>query len=221
MTTEAERQIAVIGIGESDLGYLPGRDRWDLLVQASARAIRDAGIDKNEIDGVITGGSLVQPHSREHLRLADVLGLNLRTFNETSAMGGSAGAASLRLARALVQAGYATTILVAGADNLLTSSGENRHSGRTGALANMMSIHDLEFIEPYGNLPVSNFALMTRRYMHEYGWTREQIAEVPVTLRYHASTTPGAYMTKPITVRDVLEAPMISDPFGRLDCSIV
>jgi acetyl-CoA acetyltransferase len=221
MTMEAGRDIAMVGIGESDLGYLPGRDRWDLLVQASARAIRDSGIDKNEIDAVITGGSLVQPHSREHLRLADVLGLNLRTFNETSAMGGSAGAASLRLARALITAGYATTILVAGADNLLTASGENRRAGRTEALASMMSIHDLEFIEPYGNIPVANFALMTRRYMHEYGWTREQIAEVPVTLRYHASTTPGAYMTKPITVRDVLEAPMISDPFGRLDCSIV
>lgn len=214
-------EISIVGIGESELGYLPGRDRWDLLVEASVRAIRDSGIDKSEIDGVITGGSLVTPHSREHLRLADTLGLGLRTFNETSAMGGSAGAASLRLARTLVASGYAKTILVAGADNLLTSSGTDRKAGRTGALANMMSIHDLEFIEPYGNIPVTNFALMTRRYMHQYGWQREQLAHVPVALRHHASMTPGAYMTKPITVEDVLDAPMISDPFGRLDCSIV
>ena len=214
-------KIAVVGIGESELGFLPHLTRWDLLRDASVRAIKDSGLDKSQIDGVITGGSLVEPHAREHLRVADMLGLGLRTYNETSAMGGSFGAAALRMAQGLIDAGSATIILIAGGDNLLSSSGKGSHDGRSDALSNMMSIHDLEFIEPYGNMPVSNFALMTRRYMHEYGWTREQLAHVPVTMRQHASVTPGAYMTKPITVEDVLAAPMISDPFGRLDCSIV
>lgn len=213
--------IAVTGIGETEQGYLPGRDHWDLLVDASVRAINDAGIDKDQIDGLVTCGSFVEPHAREHLRLADLLGLSRRHFNETSAMGGSSGAASLRLAAAIVGAGYASTVLVAASDNLLTASGEDRRKGRTAALARMMSIHDLEFIEPYGNIPATNFALMARRYMHEFGWTREQLAEVAVSLRYHASLTPGAVMTKPITVDDVLSAPMVADPFGRLDCSIV
>jgi acetyl-CoA acetyltransferase len=214
-------EIAIVGIGESQLGYVPDSDRWDLMTQASVRAIKDAGVGAREIDGLITGGSLVQPHGREHLRVADSLGLGLRTFNETSAMGGSSGAASLRLARSLIQSGSATMILVTGADNLLSSSGRDRRSGRTTALANMMSVHDLEFIEPYGNIPATNFALMTRRYMHQFGWTREQFAHVPVAMRYHASMTPNAYMKEPITVEDVLSAPMVSDPFGRLDCSIV
>jgi acetyl-CoA acetyltransferase len=213
--------IAITGIGETEQGYLPGRDHWDLLIDASVRAISDAGIDKDQIDGLVTCGSFIEPHAREHLRLADMLGLSRRSFNETSAMGGSSGAASLRLATAIVAAGFATTVLVAASDNLLTASSSDRHAGRTGALARMMSIHDLEFVEPYGNIPATNFALMTRRYMHEFGWTREQLAEVAVALRYHASVTPGAFMTQPITAADVLAAPMVADPFGRLDCSIV
>ena len=221
MADKPDAEIAIVGIGESRIGYVPEFDRWDLMTEAAVRAIKDAGIDSQGIDGLITGGSLVQPHGREHLRVADSLGLGLRTFNETSAMGGSSGAASLRFARSLIQSGSANTILVVGGDNLLSSSGRDRRAGRTAALANMMSVHDLEFIEPYGNIPATNFALMARRYMHEFGWTREQFAHVPVALRYHASMTPNAYMTKPISVEDVLAAPMVSDPFGRLDCAIV
>jgi 3-oxoacyl-[acyl-carrier-protein] synthase III len=149
-------EIAIVGTGESQLGYVPDSDQWDLMTQASAMAIKDAGVCAREINGLITGGSLVQPHGREHLRVADSLGLGLRTLNETSAMDGSSGAASVGLAQSLIQSGSATMILVAGADNLLSSSGRDRRSGRTTALANMMSVHDLEFIERYGNIPVTN-----------------------------------------------------------------
>jgi acetyl-CoA acetyltransferase len=215
--------IAIVGIGETDQGRLTGRDSWDLLADASVRAISDSGIDKNTIDGVITCGSLVVPHARQHLRLADMLGLPLRTFNETSALGGSSGAASLRLALAVVEAGLATTVLVASADNLLSASSGRRdeRGSRSDALQRMMSIHDLEFIEPYGNIPAANMAMIARRHMHEFGWTREQFAHVPVAAREYAAATPGAVMTKPIAPDDVLAAPMVSDPFGRLDCSIV
>jgi acetyl-CoA acetyltransferase len=214
--------VAVVGIGETEQGRMPDRDRWDLLVDASVRAIEDSGLGKEEIDGVITCGSLVEPHSREHLKLSDELGMPLRTFTDTTMMGGSSGAAMIRYAAAAIEAGMATSILVAAADNLLTaSSKEGGTDSRSAALQSIMSIHDLEFIEPYGNMPSTNFAMITRRYMHEFGWTREQFAHVAVAHREHAIRTPGAVMKKEISIEDVLSAPPICEPLGRLDCSIV
>jgi acetyl-CoA acetyltransferase len=215
--------VAVVGIGETEQGRLPGRDSWDLLADASIRAIADSGIAKDDIDGVITCGSLVVPHARQHLRLADMLGLPLRTYNETSALGGSSGAGNLRTAMAVIEAGLATTVLVASADNLLTASTgrSDLRDSRSDALQRMMSIHDLEFIEPYGNIPAANMAMIARRHMHEFKWTREQFAHVPVAARAHAAATPGAVMTTPVTIEDVLGARMVAEPFGKLDCSIV
>ena len=57
--------------------------------------------------------------------------------------------------------------------------------------------------------------------MHEYGTTEEQMAEVAVTMRRHASLNPNAHMRKPISISDVLESPMITSPLKRLDCALV
>lgn len=207
-------KIAIVGIGETEQGRLPGRTSYDLYVDAAQRAIADAGLEKEQIDGLVTEGSFITPHQRHHLIVADRLGMAPRHYNEFASMGGCA-AGYVRHAMAALSAGMCDYLLLVGADNLLTNA------ERSGALQSMMGIHDREFVEPYGNIPASNFALIARRHMHEYGWTSEQFAEVAVTLRYHASLTPGAYMQKPITAEDVLSSRMISDPFHLLDCSIV
>ncbi|HSV80471.1 MAG TPA: thiolase family protein [Ramlibacter sp.] len=207
-------QVAVVGIGETPQGRLPGKTSYDLYVDAAEQAIKDAGLKKSQIDGLITQGSFITPHQRHHLIVADRLGLGPRRYNEFSMMGGCA-AGYIRHAMNVVANGMCDYMLLVGADNLLTNA------ERTGALQSMMGIHDLEFVEPYGNLPASNMAMMVRRHMHEYGWTSEQFAEVAVTLRHHASLTPGAFHQKPITREEVLSSRMISDPFRLLDCSIV
>ena len=81
---------AIVGIGETEQGRLPGRDHWDLLVDASIRAIKDSGLTKDDIDGVITCGSFIEPHAREHLRLSDLLGIPPRAFTDATSLGGSA-----------------------------------------------------------------------------------------------------------------------------------
>lgn len=207
-------KVAIVGIGETEQGRLPGRTSYDLYVDAAKRAIADAGLKKDQIDGLITQGSFITPHQRHHLNVADRLGLGPRHYNEVASMGGCA-AGYVRHAIAAVAAGMCDYLLLVGADNLLTNA------ERSGALQSMMGIHDREFVEPYGNIPASNFALMVRRHMHEYGWKSEHFAEVAVALRYHASLTPGAFMKAPITAEDVLSSRLISDPFHLLDCSIV
>ena len=77
------------------------------------------------------------------------------------------------------------------------------------------------FEAPYGLVsPVQQLALVTRRYMHEYGATSEQFARVSVTQRQNASRNPRAFFREPITVEDVLSSRMIADPLHLLDCSL-
>ena len=77
------------------------------------------------------------------------------------------------------------------------------------------------FEAPYGPLMASQYALVARRHMHEYGTTPEQLAAVAVALRRHANLNPNAHKREPITVHDVLGSRYVSDPLHLLDCSLV
>ena len=80
---------------------------------------------------------------------------------------------------------------------------------------------DQQYEMPFG-IPVANtFAMTAHRHMKEFGTTPEQLAEVAVIQRRHASRTPGAQQTKPITVEDVLNSGMVTTPYHKLDCSLI
>src|SRR3989304_3278103 len=77
------------------------------------------------------------------------------------------------------------------------------------------------FAPPYGLVsPVQQLAVLPRRYMHEYGATSEQFAQVAVSQRRNASRNPRAFFREPITVEDGLNSRMIADPLHLLDCSL-
>jgi acetyl-CoA acetyltransferase len=106
-------------------------------------------------------------------------------------------------------------VLIAGGDSLLTGLTPEL------ALRSMTESRDQQYEMPFG-IPVANtFAMTAHRHMHEYGTTAEQLAQVAVTSRQHASRTPGAQQTKPITVDDVLSSPMVTTPYHKLDCSLI
>ena len=69
--------------------------------------------------------------------------------------------------------------------------------------------------------PVASYALAASRHMHEFGTTREQLAEVAVAARQWARANPGAWSRDELTIEDVLAAPMVCDPFGVRDCCLV
>lgn len=209
------KKVAVIGVGETRQGKLPECSTWDLYVQAASAAIADAGIDKNEIDGLITCDSFITPHSRQHLVVAQHLGIRTRHHNDTSFLGGDMLAGNLRVAEALINGGLCETLMLVGADNLLTGS------SAAAAVQAMLTYHDMEFTVPYGILAATNFAFITQRYMHEYGWTSEQFAHVAVTARRWAAMHPNAVLKDPLTVEQVLSSQMISTPLRRLDFSMV
>jgi acetyl-CoA C-acetyltransferase len=71
-----------------------------------------------------------------------------------------------------------------------------------------------------GSIPAF-YALAAQRHMHEFGTTREQLAEIAVTCRANAANNPDARYRDPLTIEEVLEAPMVASPLGRFDCCVV
>lgn len=121
----------------------------------------------------------------------------------------------MRMALEALSEGQLEYLLVVGGDNFRSALQTQ------GALGSMMAFHDLEFLQSYGVMASTNFALVAQRNMYEYGWTSEQFAEIACIHRYHASLHPKAFLRKPLTVDEVLESRMICSPFRKLDCSII
>lgn len=216
MNKDIRGRFAIAGIGDAPSGKVPNSDQWEMQLLAAKRAIEDAGIDKSEIDCVITTGTMVYNRPRHHVQLCEQLGIPLASFTENSALGGGAPTGNLRHAIAALYSGMATTALVVGADYLRSGR------GRQGAIeAGPAEYHNAEFEVPYGPYMATLYALLVQRWMHEYGWEGKQLAEVAVAERFHASMHPDAYLKSPlITVEDVLGSRMICSPFHFLDCSL-
>jgi acetyl-CoA acetyltransferase len=209
-------KYCIVGVGEAPCGSFPELSHWDFYLAAARAAIADAGVNKSAIDGVITSSSMVVHLRRHHVIFCEQMGIAQARFTALSAMGGSGPTSNLRHAVAMLNAGMATMVLVVGADNLLSGR------GRQGAVvAGPAESHNAEFEIPYGPSMATLYALFVQRWMHEFGWTSEQLAAVPVAMRKHASLRPGAMHRSPlITKEDVLASRMISTPFRMLDCSV-
>ena len=207
-------KVAVIGIGISPTGKVPGWSPLALSADASLKAIRDAGLQKQDVDGVLCSHAFASPFHRFSVALSEYIGI-APTFSNTLQVSGATAATMFNVGAAAIAGGLVDTVLVVGGDSLLT--------GLTPELAmrSMTESRDQQYEMPFG-IPVANtFAMTVHRHMKEYGTTPEQLAEVAVTSRRHASRTPGAQQTKPITVEDVLSSPMVTTPYRKLDCSLI
>lgn len=204
--------VAVVGVAESDLG-ITGRSVLGLQAQAVTRALADAGLTLRDVDGLATTG--VSRFSTT--QLADSFGLQPRWTDSTFA-GGSAYEMMVARAVQAIDAGQADTVVV--------SFASNQRSARSRSLAGVYEDHvpEAQFERPYGALyPVSYYAMAAQRYLHAYGGTREQLAEVAVAAREWALLNPSAfrYGAGTLTVEEVLGSNMVSSPLTAADCCLV
>lgn len=203
-------EVAVIGVAESDLGQVaPGLTHFDLIGQATSRALADAGIDKSEIDGFFCASSYLPFPT---LDVAEYLGIR-PAYADSSNIGGSSFVSHLLHAALAIDAGLCTTALIA------YGSTQRSDGGRLVSPTKL-----LPWEEAYRpRHPVSMYALAASRHMYEYGTTREQLAEVAVAARAWAQLNPKAftYGRGPLTVEDVLSSQMISHPLTSKDCCLV
>jgi len=207
-------QTVIIGAGLSRVGRVPGRSPLLLAADAARRALSDAGIRKDQVDGVLASSAFASPFHRFSVAFSEYLGIQ-PTFSNTLQASGATAATMFNVAAAAIVGGLAETVLVVGGDSLLTGLTPDL------ALRSMTESRDQQYEMPFG-IPVANtFAMTAHRHMKEFGTTAEQLAMVAVIQRDHARRTPGAQMSKPITVDDVLGSEMVTSPYHKLDCSLI
>ncbi len=202
--------VAIVGAAESDeVGKLPGKSALMLHAEAARNALADAGIEPREVDAVLATGRATASDVPEYL------GIRPHYIDNTQ-MGGCSFIAHLQHAMAVINAGVAEVVLI--------THGESGYS-RVGAGGGERFSPDSpigQFEMPFGmGGPATRYALAATRHMHEFGTTREQMAEVAVATRRWAALNPRALMRDPISVADVLASRPIAWPFHLLDCCLV
>ncbi len=212
----AANRAAIVGIGESAIGKVEDRSALQLHSDAVHAALADAGLTLNDIDGLITNPVRVEAWNMPCGVVSSYLGIR-PSYLLTLDLAGASGAAMVHHAAMAIAAGQCKTVLCVGGQNLLSNK-LRAHAVKQ--MAESGAAHP-QFEAPYGPLVASNYALIARRHMHEYGTTPEQMAEVAVTIRKHASLNPNAHKRSLITVDDVMKSPMITSPLKRYDCALV
>lgn len=211
-----DADIAIVGIGEARVGRDAGCTSWELHAEAVETALDDAGLGLRDVDGLISCPSTMDDHARHHVLLAEHLGMPWKRYTDSSRVGGASSTSAVRDAVNIIRAGLAEVVLISCADSQRSTIGR----GDT-PVVKMAHYHSLDYEIPYGPMIISLYALIAQRWMHEYGWAPEKVAEVAVSQRYNASLHPGAQERAPITVEDVLNSKPITDPLRMLNCSLI
>jgi acetyl-CoA acetyltransferase len=207
-------KVAIVGATDTEVGVVPHLSATQLYVKAAKLALEDAGITKDQVDGLITCNSFVEPYMYHAEMIAEYMQIFPR-YCLNVATGGGTTLAIMHHAAAAIATGVCNTVLVTMADNMLSGLSRDK------AIEVMSTAGHAQFERPYGPPIPGFYALLAQAHMHAYGTTSEQLAAVAVACRKHASMNPAAQMRQPITIEDVLNSKMIAHPLHLLDCSLV
>lgn len=200
---------AITGAATGFVQGAQGLEPLDMMAVVAQAAARDAGVSLRQVDGLFTG---MQTEFLSTLAVAEYLGLR-PTFSDNNRLGGSSFLVHVQQAALALQAGLCNVALICYASNQRSAMGRLQTS-----VAGNWSAVEAPFAARF---PVSSYALCAARHMHEYGTRREHLAAVAVAARAWAALNPEAFARGPLTVDDVLSAPMVSTPLGRHDCCLV
>ena len=206
-------QACISGVGET--AYVRGSTStaFELQIESSLAAIRDAGLDPKDIDGVIPIG-IVSGTAEDFI---DNFGIPDLRFSAVIPHGGASPVIALQAAAAMIAAGVCNHILMTFGRNV--TAGANKAGARIHQMPQFHYVTEYEL--PIGMIaPAQIYAPMARRHMELYGTTVAHFGEVAVACREHALLNDNALMKKPITLEDHHNSRMIADPFRLLDCSL-
>jgi acetyl-CoA C-acetyltransferase len=205
----------IAGIYEHPRRDIPDRTLAQIHAELALGACADAGISLSDVDAVFTDSTVPGFGS---LSLIDYLGLKVSYVDNTET-GGSSYLAHVGHAAAAIAAGKCSIALC-------TLAGKPRNpsrggfGGRGGGGGDGPPEAAFEGMWGLAGAPY-NYALNARRHMYEFGTTSEQLAEIKVAASIHAQHNPNAFLRDVVTVEQVLESPMISDPLHRMDCCVI
>ncbi len=200
--------VAVVGAAESDLGQVaPDTSPLDLMAQGTLRALEDCGLKLPDIDGVFCAATQVRMGP---MALSEYLGLKPKVFDGTQ-IGGSSFMSHVAHAQTAIEHGLCEVALIA-------YGSTQRSVSRAAASPRENNPYESPY-RPF--MPSSAYAMAASRHMHQFGTTREHLAEVAVAARQWALLNPKAWEKEPLSVEDVLKSRMVSYPLTVRDCCLV
>lgn len=201
----------IAGVFEHPTRWAPDKTAYQIHAESARGALEDAGLSIRDVDGLFSAGL-------GHIgimTLAEHLNLNPR-FHDSTNIGGSSFVAHVLHAAAAIGAGLCEVALI----TYGSTASSSRFAVGTAGLTGSGDPPD-QFEAPFGPTVLNSYALVAQRHMHEFGTTAEQLAEIAVTIRRHASLNPAAKFREPITIEDVLASRIVSSPLHLLDCCII
>lgn len=211
-------EVAITGIGETAVSGPSGRDPRQMALEAVAAAIDDAGLQPGQVDGLMVCGGVADQLRPEDFHAHFGTSHPLWFSTEGGAM--IWGALSNHTAALAMREKRARHIV-----NVFSVDWASRRAAGTGTPGDWHAGEEMKahFELPFGWYPQPvYFATFARRYMHDYGLTREQLATLPVTFRRHANKHPDAVMHKRELTREAyLARPPLTDPLRVEDCCLI
>ncbi|MDF2467466.1 MAG: thiolase, C-terminal protein 10 [Ramlibacter sp.] len=199
---------AIVGVAESDLGEVAaGMSVIDLMAQGVAGALEDCGLSLSDVDGVFAAAGQSRMPT---VALCEYLGVKPR-YHDSTMQGGSSFMTHVAHAQAAIEAGLCEVAVIA-------YGSTQRSAGRKNVGPREYNPYETPF-RPV--LPASAYALAASRHFHQYGTTREQLAEIAVAARQWALMNPKAWEKTPLTAAEVLGSRMVSHPLTVRDCCLV
>ena len=203
----------IAGVYEHPTRKAVDKSLAQLHAESALGALADAGLTKDDVDGYFCAGDAP---GLGPLSLVDYMGLNLRHMDATETGGSSY----------VLHVGHAAEAIALGKCSvaLITLAGRPRAEGMATGTAPRnygSSAPDVAFEFPFGPTVVNMYAMCAQRHMYEYGTTSEQLAWIKVAASHHAQHNENAMLRNVVTVEEVVNSPMISDPLHRLDCCVI
>jgi acetyl-CoA acetyltransferase len=208
-------RVAVVGVGNTNFGALyrdldPERSPYELGTQAFVAALADAGLTKDEIDGVLVC------RIPDYGRMCDVLGIRYPRFVNVMQAGGRMASITLQYAALAIATGQADVVACIYGNN--GRSAGARYGGGEGGGPNETGISDAA----YGmTSPGASVAHMFRRHQHLYGTSEETLGHLAINNRRNAALNPDAVMRSPLTLEDYLNSRYIAEPLRLLDYCLI
>ncbi|MCB1156320.1 MAG: thiolase domain-containing protein [Leptospiraceae bacterium] len=210
------REVAIIGAYETEHGNHSKRHLRELITEAGNGAILDAGIDRKEIQAVFVGNYAGNEFNHQNTMgsyVSTIIGLG---HLPSMRLEGACASGGLAMAQAFqsITSGQYDTVLVMGVEKMNTKD-------PTTTMEIVGKGQDYDFEGGFCVTGPSGFALNAMRHMHEFGTTKEMLATVAEKNYYHGSLNPYAHKRKPIPFKNIMNARMVTTPFGFHDVSLV
>jgi len=217
-----EHDAVISGIGRSQVGRKLGRTGLSLSVESALAAIEDAGLTRDDIDGLSTYPGLadaspgMSPNGTADVQ--DALRLKLNWFSGGGEVPAQLGA--VFNAVAAVSAGLANHVLVFRTVTESSAQTPERRASVVGSGGTRVG-GPMQWMVPFHAVSAANWVgVYAQRYMHEFGLTRHQLGQIPLNQRRHAQLYDKAIFRDPLTMEQYLDARLVSWPLGLYDCDI-